>query len=225
MKQQNTHPWIDFPPNLPPVKVRSLCLLFILEEISDKLLELHRLNGLEKTQKNLEIENFLSSANTDVAAFPDKLCFYCNILLKASKIHEHSLDIRLDAMKRFSLEFRLKILNSQTSFEEKFPNEEFFDQFKGLFRLFFFSLNPFLVEARSDENVLLKLIDARKILNLLEPNLIEKTLLSFFPNSFENLKTIIHEGLTKRGFSLVYKENQNSIDEILREQLCPKIQE
>lgn len=224
MKSANTHPWIEFPAHLSPLNVRSLSLLFILQECVDKLEYLKTLEKLSKEELFLEIQTFIKTDKTqEPHPFPDKLCFYCEILLQASKVSQHSLDLRTDAMKRFMLELKLKTLNSKSADQKNFPVEDFCLDMKGLFRSFFFSLNPFFVEAKSDENVLLKLIEHKNVFNFLEPQLIEKMLHSFFPSNIAQLKAIICEGLTKRGFSFVFEESEKFIDEIQWKELCPEI--
>lgn len=224
MKMANTHPWIEFPSHLSPLNIRSLSLLFILEECAEKLNHLKILENSPKEELFIAIQSFVKASNNQEShAFPDKLCFYCEILLQASKVSQHSLDLRIDAMKRFMLELKLKILNSKSAAQEGFPLNEFCLDMKSLLRSFFFSLNPFLMEAKSDENVLLKLIEHKNVFNFLEPQLVEKMLHSFFPSNIAQLKAIICEGLTKRGFSFVFEESEKFIDEIQWEELCPEI--
>lgn len=224
MKLANTHPWIELPAHLSPLNVRSLSLLFILQECVDRLEHLKILESMPKEELFSEIQTFITpDKKQESSQFPDKLCFYCEILLQASKVSQHSLDLRTDAMKRFMLELKLKILNSKSANQESFPIEDFCLDMKSLFRSFFFSLNPFFVEAKSDENILLKLIEHKDVFNFLEPRLVEKMLLSFFPSNIAQLKAIICEGLTKRGFSFVFEESEKFIDEIQWKELCPEI--
>lgn len=75
---------------------------------------------------------------------------------------------------------------------------------------FFTAFVPFLKEAKSDENVLLYLVENRHKLNsYLGEGRIEKILLPF-----EQLRTAIHEGYTRRKFIDFYTKIEPLIDAI-----------
>lgn len=78
---------------------------------------------------------------------------------------------------------------------------------------FFFALIPFLFQSRTDENILLRLIENRERLNhKFGQNTVEKILLSFSPLGFTHVKTIISEGLLRRGFRSFLAEKEHLLD-------------
>lgn len=67
---------------------------------------------------------------------------------------------------------------------------------------FFCSFSSFLKEARSDENVLIYLIEKKEKFNAhLGPRSIEDLLVSFFPAGLDQLRAAVFEGFTRRGFT------------------------
>ena len=174
-----------FPNDLEPPAVRSLSLIFILQELVH--LFPHDIN----LQKGV-----------------DKLCFYCDILLQASKIDPSSILQKLEAMHRSILPLRF---SSQKSCN-----------LKDLLCDFFSALVPFLQEARTDENVLIYLIEQAQILNrYLGERAIETILQSFFPEGHEHLRTVIYEGFTRRGFTSFLAEKEPLIAALDWESPCP----
>jgi hypothetical protein len=78
---------------------------------------------------------------------------------------------------------------------------------------FFFALLPHLFQSRTDENILLRLIENRELLNQkFGKNTVEKILLSFSPIGFTHVKTIISEGLLRRGFRSFLAEKEHLLD-------------
>lgn len=66
----------------------------------------------------------------------------------------------------------------------------------------FETLLPFLFEARFDENLLVYLIENKEKLNgSLGTGRIEQLLQNFFPEGHDQLRTVIHEGYARRGFT------------------------
>ena len=80
---------------------------------------------------------------------------------------------------------------------------------------FFLALTLFLQEARSDENVLLYLIEHKHEFNsFLGARTIEQLLQRFFPAGHPQLRAAICEGYTRRGFSTFFAEAEPLIDSI-----------
>ncbi len=121
----------------------------------------------------------------------DRLNYYCGILSKDDALQKEVL--------------QLQIANLQGLQEDLRP--------------FFGVLIPFLFESRTDENILIKLLELKSGLNQkLGPNTIESLLLNFSPLGIAYLKTIISEGLTRRGFTSFLAEKEHLFDTI---ELCP----
>lgn len=117
----------------------------------------------------------------------DRLSYYCEILTKEEALHKEIL--------------KLRIAHLQGSQEQIHP--------------FFFALLPFLFQSRTDENILIKLLELKDPLNQkLGPNTVEKLLESFSPSGFTHVKTIISEGLTRRGFTSFLAEKEHLFDTI-----------
>ncbi len=90
----------------------------------------------------------------------------------------------------------------------------------GLYR-FFSAFCPYLKEARSDENVLIYLIENKERLNAyLGVRRIEELLQSFFPSGHAQLRAAIYEGYTRRGFTTFLSSVEPLIDAIEWETPC-----
>lgn len=177
---QNTNLWMLFPSHLEPPALRSLSLAFILEEL---------LQLFEPPKEALSL---------------DKLCYYCTVLIKASKREEDCF------LQNEITEMRISILQFQSD------HRLFHEQL----RSFFSALLPFLYHARTDENILIRLLENRERFNLyLGNNTIEKLIQSYSPSGTDHLKTIISEGLTRRGFVSFLAEKEHLINAIEWE--CP----
>ncbi len=214
-------PWIQFPRHLNPPTIRSLSLLFILQEFSERIEQVQRLEELQGKSPELqalELCSFfsLNKPYPNALIFPNKLCFYCDILLQASRIGDSPLLDELSRMSTFILETRSSLYP-----ENEGLNPSFFQEFRGKMSSIFSLLLPFLYEIRSDENVLVKLLELRNILECaLGLGTIESVLRSFFPDGHTHLRTLILEGLTRRGFIPFLSEKEPLIDAIEWETVC-----
>ena len=209
--------WLHFPPNLHPPAVRSLSLMFILEELKKRFEQVRKFQETEESLTE-EMSQFLSLNHSypQMGMFPDKLCFYCDILLQASKIKSHSLRDELDEMRASILQFR-----SQRILHRQIPTAPFFSALHQKLCSFFIKLVPFLHEARTDENILLTLIEQRHVFNRhLGLETIEKLLQNFSPSGHAHLKALISEGFIRRGFSSFLAEKEHLIEEIEWENAC-----
>lgn len=167
-----------FPFSLDPPVARSLSMQFILQEL---------------------IHCFQQTKTFSL----DKLCFYCEILLQASRIEENEPILILEEMKH-------QILRKKpvADLQQKLV-------------LFFDSLIPFFHEARSDENVLFYFIENKERLNsFLGSYKIENMLQSFFPSGFDQLRSILIEGYTRRGFISFLSQIEPLIDAMEWEATC-----
>ena len=109
----------------------------------------------------------------------DKLCFYCEILLQTSHTSGQTI---LEEMRK-----------------HQWCTHRLFD-----------ALVPFLFDVRFDENVLVYLIENKDKLNsLLGKRRIEDLLQNFFPAGHDELRTVIHEGYTRRGSQLRMRTNSH----------------
>jgi hypothetical protein len=107
----------------------------------------------------------------------DKLCFYCENLLKANQENDSKILSILDEM-RHSI--------TMTTL-----------------RKFFKAFSPLL--NNSDENVLVYLLENKKKLNShLGSKSIETLLQSFFPAGVSQLRDVIYEGYNRRGFNTFF---------------------
>ena len=94
--------YLNFSPHLERPGKRSLSLVFILQEIAQQF---ERIQKLKESQEplNEDISSFfcLSHPYPQMGMCPDKLCFYSDILLQATKIKDHSLLDELNEMRTF----------------------------------------------------------------------------------------------------------------------------
>lgn len=239
---RSLHPWPIFPANLDPPVVRSLSLQFILQEliisfelvVSLQISTPKRLSG-DNLQKELasisiEIEKFLlfslENPFAQKGGVLDKLCFYSEILLQASHIGDQEILMILEEMRNSVLRTK----SSLTMWKKKLPTQSL-DPLHHLMTLysdlehklsrFFLALTPYLQQARSDENVLLYLIEHRHQLNsYLGPLVIEELLYRFFPAGHSQLKAVICEGYTRRGFSSFFAKVEPLIDALEWDSAC-----
>lgn len=230
---RSLNPWPIFPSNLELPATRSLSILFILEEL---LLSFELIDHLQKAtpeqlqganlQKELAIISnqleklLLFSLDNPFAqkgGFLDKLCFYYEILLQASKIENEVLPMILEEMRNAILKAKAKLLLWKKALH---PLDriliQLFDLYSDLhLKLvsFFSALIPYLQEARTDENVLLYLIETKEKFNShLGEKTIENLLKKFFPSGFNELRAAICEGFTRRGFSDIFIQKEPLIN-------------
>jgi hypothetical protein len=155
----------------------------------------------------------------------DKLCFYCEILLQASNVKDQDIPRILEEMRNAIL-----CVKSQMISWKKTPAalNEILSSLRGLYSAlhlklcaFFFSFTLFLQEARSDENVLLYLIEHKQQFNsFIGDRTIEHLLHRFFPAGHAQLRAVICEGYTRRGFSAFFIETEPLINSIEWETVC-----
>lgn len=203
------YPRAVFPPHLEPPAARSMSLLFIMQEW---LIAMEQLEISKAPASTATVEPFFLTSL-------DKLCFYCDVLLQASKIEHESLPMVLEEMRHTLLSFKTRFLFAKrkdrelSSFESQMG--EFLAYLEQKFRSFFSALVPFLQEARTDENVLIYLLEKKQTFNrYLTPRAIEEMLQGFFPAGHSHLRAVICEGFTRRGFSSFLAEKESLIEEL-----------
>lgn len=232
---RSLHPWPIFPFNIEPPIARSLSIQFILQELiaSFELLDyLHEITPLQIQGANLkeeiaciskQLEKFLLFSLENPLAqrgsVLDKLCFYCENLLQASRITETEIPMLLEEMRNMVLKMR-----SRMSIWKKMliPLDQIlallFELYADLYRKlcqFFKALTTYLKEARSDENVLVYLIENKDRMNkYLGERYIEEMLQSFFPAGHAQLRAAVIEGYTRRGFNTFLAKVEPLIDAI-----------
>lgn len=221
---RSLHPWPIFPRDLEPPAERSLALQFVLQEFLSSYQLLERLENatLEKlSEVSSHLDSFLlSSLNNPFAqkgGALNKLCFYCEILLQASKIEDGMILVDLEEMQNAIMKTRSKVIvwKKKSPLPEEIGLEftNLYNQLRKKFSSFFSSLIAFLRESRTDENVLFYLIEHRNEFNLyLGPKTIENLLSSFFPAGYHELRATICEGYTRRGFGEFYAEQEPLLD-------------
>lgn len=230
-------PWPTFPKNLDLPVIRSLSLQFITQTLMgafDNLQELYQTISFQLQGANFEEELICILKELEKIVlfslenpFPqrtsvlDKLCFYSEILVQASALNDNEIPQILDDMKKNIMQVRSKI-TTWKKMKPPFPLENVRTELIALhlflmkkLREFFGALASFLKEARSDENVLIQLIEHKNKLNAsLGKRCIEKLLQSFFPQGHSQLRAVIHEGYTRRGFTKFLSKAEPLIDAI-----------
>lgn len=238
---RSLHPWPIFPSNLDPPVSRSLSIQFILQELIESfelLQHLHTYTALQLQGANLveeiiciakELEKFLlfslENPFASKGSILDKLCFYCEILLQASHIGDNEIPMILEEMRSPILKMKSKLMAwKKTPAPLGQIQQDLFDLYATLFQKlsrFFNALTPFLKEARSDENVLIYLIENKDKLNsFLGLRRIEELLQSFFPAGHAQMRAAIIEGFTRRGFTTFLSSVEPLIDAIEWETPC-----
>lgn len=238
---RSLNPWPTFPPNLEPPIARSLCIQFILQELItsfDLLVQLKASISLQIQGTNLKEELITLSNDLEKlllfsvenpfaqkSSVLDKLCFYSEILLQASHICETEIPMIMEEMRSSVLKVKAKMTGWK---KVKIPLEQIFNSLSELYSdlnnklcNYFKALSPYLKEARSDENVLIYLIENKDKLNsFLGLRRIEELLQSFFPAGHAQLRAAIFEGYTRRGFTTFLSKVEPLIDAIEWETPC-----
>ncbi len=212
---RSLNPWPIFPFNLDPPVAQSLCIQFILQELIDSFEVLKALQAPPQMKKKeiarifKELEKLLlfslENPFAQKGSTLDNLCFYCEILLQTSHVEESEILVILETMRSEILKIKSKMIpwkKMGVPFGQIQGQllQLYADLHRG-FCQFFSAFIPFLKEAHSDENVLIFLIENKEKLNAsFGPRSIEKLLQSFFPTGHAQLKAIIYEGYTRRGF-------------------------
>ncbi len=238
---RSLNPWPVFPSNLEAPVARSLSIQFILQaliegftqiadlETSDLLKGIHLKEEIKSISRKLEKFYLFSLENplSQKGGVLDNLCFYSEILMKASQIKESDMVLVMEEMRKSILLFKSKMMVWE-KMPASYSLNEMLEQLMQLYSSllshlcrFFSALTPFLKEARSDENVLIYLIENKKRLNqFLGPKCIEEMLQSFFPAGYDQLRAVIFEGYTRRGFSAFLGTVEPLIDEVQWEMPC-----
>lgn len=240
---RSLNPWPVFPSNLEAPVARSLSIQFILQAIIDAfdlLIELQVSTPLQLQGSNLKEEIsciskdlekiYLFSLENPFAqkgSVLDKLCFYSEILLQASHVSDPELTIVMEEMRKSILMVKSKIMVWK-KMPSRYPLREMLKQLMELYTdlhqklgRFFKAMSPFLKEARSDENVLIYLIENKDKFNQhLGERRIEELLQSFFPAGHDQLRATIYEGYTRRGFTTFLNSIEPLIEAIQWETPC-----
>jgi len=238
---RNSAPSPIFSPRLEPSIARSLSLQFILHEwirafeivrhlevvtpIQLGKVDLH--DALSSVLKELEKLLFFSSHQKGGAL--DKLCFYYAILLQASSMSDMEIETILQEMKALIVKVKSEMILWKRT--KPFPgqmSETFSTLYSHLRRKltdFFKKLFPFFLAARSDENVLVYLIEHKEKLNaFLGMRQVEELLALLFPEGPAVLRKSIQEGYERRGFSSFFCTMEPLIDQIEWEPACNFLQ-
>lgn len=240
---RSLNPWPIFPTNLEIPVIRSLSLQFIIQGLIDAFeraqefyqafyYQLQGANFQEELaciSKELEKILLFSLENpfAQKGSILDKLCFYSEILLQASPLNNDEIPQILDEMRKSIMLVKSKMAVWK-KMKPPFPLNTVREEFSALHNFligklhaFFVPLSLFLKESRSDENVLIQLIENREKLNgYLGEKCIEKLLMSFFPAGHSQLRAVIHEGYTRRGFTKFLSNVEPLIDAIEWEASC-----
>ncbi|HLB52147.1 MAG TPA: hypothetical protein VJK48_00350 [Chlamydiales bacterium] len=175
------------PYDLAQFETKSFSFLFLLQEL------LSLLKWLEAAKKTPPQYHLFKEWQKKL----ERLCFYCETLLQASKVQGTSSLQSLEDMQR------CKLISFSTEIK------------KDSLRAFFFTLFPLFEESKTNENILLSLIEHRQEWNdSLGEGIIERLFSSLFPAGPFELKAAICEGFTRRGFASFYATKESLVDTI-----------
>ena len=239
---RNVNPCLSLSSGLASPLVRSLCAQLLLQTLLSGFEQAERLKALSflkivqlKQQidwilKELE-KMYLSSVNAPLSeqwGVLDLLQFYSELLIKHSNYSGEQIFPLLERSKLSFLRIRSEMIvwkkvMSRYSLEDMQETlVQFCHDLLGDLRRFFSALVPFLQEMRSDENVLTYLLEHREEFNRsLGDRSIELLLQSFFPAGHDQLRAVIYEGYTKRGFSSFFSQVEPLIENVRWEEPCP----
>jgi hypothetical protein len=240
---RSLNPWPVFPSNLEAPVARSLSIQFILQTVIDAFDLMRELQDSTPLQlKGLSLQEEIQSVSKDLekiylfslenpfaqkGSVLDKLCFYSEILQRASHLNDPEMTIVMEEMRKSILIVKSKIMiwkKMPTRYPLKEMMEQLMELYSDLYQKlgrYFMALSPFLKEARSDENVLIYLIENKDKFNrYLGKRRIEELLQSFFPAGHDQLRAAIYEGYTRRGFSTFLTSVEPLIEAIQWEPQC-----
>lgn len=191
------YPWPLLPLHLPRHVLRSLSLQFILKELLKGFRILDEMYDTKFSTEKL-LAPFITDPLCQKAGVLDKLCFYSEILLQNSNVK--ALHV-------------LEHLRSLFSNETPIQREELIKRMKLGFLQFFEAIKESLYEARSDESVLVFLMENKQLINqYLGSNSLEKMLDWFFPEGPDQLRAVLFEGYSRRGFFSFFQQIEPLID-------------
>lgn len=223
---RSLHPCPIFPYDLSPAGAKSLSLLFILQELLKlaKWLSIYSQKIPDNIQEiALQLEKFLlfslENPFTKTGGGIDKLCFYCESLLQASKVNDETSLFILEEMRHAILQVKGSLTKCKKE-NSPFPEKSLvliplYENLQALAKTFFLSLYPFLEESRTNENLLLYFVEHQKEWNFYLGSKTIETLFRFlFPSGPYELKAAICEGYTRRGFASFYAAKESLVDAI-----------
>ncbi len=233
---RSLYPWPLFPPDLDPPAARSLSLQLALQEwlsscqvilsLQQKMSEIgatdRPIQEIEDVSQQLQ-KFLLFSLENPFSKKPgtlDKLCFYCDELMRASQCQNRDeIGALLDQMRDAALSFRALIISWKRTPPPSFilltNIDHLYSVLMQALKDFYEALFPFFAEARSDENVLFYLIENKEEFNRnLHPEKIEQLLSRLYPSGSAHLRAILCEGYTRRGFSDFYLKHESLIESI-----------
>lgn len=207
---RSLHAWPIFPQNFGSSTNRSISLLFTLQEYLASQNLLHTMQKQFPIEKNdikkqidLWIFSSLNNPLTQNEGALDKLCFYTRIMLTAFKNEDKKIPLLLEKMRGAVIGVR----------DHRIAIEKLPEELREAFYEFFLALRPFLQDSRTDENVLLYLIEHRETFNLhLGKETIETILHNFFPAGKHELRATLCEGFTRRGFASFFASQEHLLE-------------
>ena len=242
----------NFPPyNLPSHTKYPLLLLFTLQELLHIFSLLETLKQSPSPQNIQKLLSLHNSFQQNGGAL-DKLCFYCETLLQVSHGDhiqseltssdpnaEYLLQTKKNGEKTtlphptvYDLENQeiasvleeIKVLCCQFQAEEVVEKDilPFFNRISERLICLFHRLLPHFSQLRSDENLLMYLVEKKDDFNhYLGAHSIERILCHLYPRGINELKHVIFQGYSKRGFSHIFMEKKSLIDDLELNPPCP----
>lgn len=201
-------------------------LLSLQKFCASKLQGAHLADELEEVVRSLNKIQIFSFDNPFIhkGGLLDILYFYLEILLQASTTIEESILMIVEEMRRIVLRFRSKLISWKKTpalHPLDFILENCLETYRELIekmKQFFHSLTPNFHESRTDENILIYLVEHREKLNsYLGERTIENLLKDVSRNGFSHLRTAICEGFVRRGFETFYNEKEPLLDALEQE--------
>ncbi len=180
-----------FPSNLETPMARSLTLQLILETL----------------------KGFAALKNPSEFPF-DKLQFHSEVLAKGAPANGAALICALEEIRKVLFSFKIRSILSEKIAKGEAP-QLLASQLQECLKDYFQKLTPLLRESRSDENLLVYLIENRDTFNeFLGEKCIQELLQSFFPTGHDQLRAVIYEGYNRRGFDSFFASVEPLINEI-----------
>lgn len=200
------------PYDLKQTTKRSISLLFTLDGILE-LLDwiylsfIHGKEAEEKVKKPLDLSS-LQEIFSEKKEKVEAIGFYLLGLIKTSKIEGEKAMQRID-----EIHLLLTKIDRSLFLDPKKDFSHFVTMIYEKLLFLFDDLFPFFQEAKANENLLFYLIEHQKRWDLhLKGKTIQTILQSLFYSSFSELRAVIQEGYTRRGFSCFYEKQEELIE-------------
>lgn len=240
MRMKPFYPRLTIATHLTLKTPHALTLLFILEDVINAIEHVHQLELFCSQKRSSDplslllfrlgnlLQNLLvcslPQGFVNQGDFLNKLCIYSEILLKSTKSKDLQLLLLLEQMKETVCKTRPRFVmtDSMEDFDELCQNLLESCKFLHSSLISFMTLLiPFLKTVKSDETVLMYLVEKKESLNkYLGNHWVEHLIRFFFSDHLPLFHDTLKSGFLNRGFEAFYREKKELIQQVENDIAC-----